>query len=99
MTQFVTITTDPEIDSAEVLAAYAKRYHVNHQNWSFLNGGDAAIKKVWKGFGVTVERKARGLIDHTALTVVADRRGRMKFVYLGSSPDPKLLLQDIRSLF
>ena len=95
-TYFVTITTDPEIDTPKVMASYAKRYGVDLSNWAFLTGDEAALKKVWKNFGVGVQRKARGLIDHTTLTAIVDRSGAMRVAYVGSSPDPKAILQDLR---
>lgn len=97
-TYFVTITTDPEIDTPQVMAAYAKRYGIDLSNWAFLTGDQAELKKVWKNFGVGVQRKARGLIDHTTLTAVVDRSGTMRIAYIGTSPDPKTILQDVRKL-
>ena len=97
-TYFVTITTDPEIDTPQVMAAYAKRYGVDPANWAFLTGDEAVLKKIWKNFGVGVQRKARGLIDHTTLTAVVDRSGTMRIAYIGTSPDPKAVLQDVRKL-
>ena len=97
-TYFVTITTDPEIDTPQVMAAYAKRYGVDPANWAFLTGDEAVLKKIWKNFGVGVQRKARGLIDHTTLTAVVDRSGTMRIAYIGTSPDPKAILQDLRKL-
>ena len=94
----VTVTTDPEIDTPQVMAAYAKRYGVDLSNWAFLTGDEAALKKVWKNFGVGVQRKARGLIDHTTLTAVIDRTGTMRIAHIGTSPDPKAVLQDVRRL-
>jgi protein SCO1/2 len=97
-TYLITVTTDPEIDTPKVMAAYAKRYGVDPSNWAFLTGDEAGLKKVWKNFGVGVQRKARGLIDHTTLTAVVDRDGTMRIAYLGASPDPKAILQDVRKL-
>ena len=98
LTYFITVTTDPEIDTPKVMAAYAERYGVDSGNWAFLTGDEAALKNVWKNFGVGVERKARGLIDHTTLTALVDRSGTMRIVYIGTAPDPKSLLQDLRKL-
>jgi protein SCO1/2 len=92
------MTTDPEIDAPRVMAAYAKRYGVDLANWAFLTGDEAALKKVWKNFGVGVKRKARGLIDHTTLTAVVDRSGTMRIAYIGTVPDPKAILKDVRKL-
>lgn len=95
---FLTITTDPEIDSPKILSAYAKRYEVDHANWAFLTGNPPALGSVWKNFGVNVIRKARGLIDHTPLTAVIDRQGVTRFVYLGTAPESKVMLEDLRRL-
>ena len=94
----LTITTDPEIDTPKVLAAYAKRYHVDLTNWAFLTGDPSSLAEVWKRFGVRVVRRARGLVDHTPLTAVIDQSGDMRFAYHGAAPDPKIILRDIRSL-
>ena len=94
----LTITTDPEIDSPKVLAGYGKRYGADFANWSFLTGDQAALQKVWKNFGVGVKRKGRGLVDHTPLTAVVDRHGKMRVAYVGPGPDAKTVLRDVRGL-
>jgi protein SCO1/2 len=94
----LTVTTDPEIDSPEILTAYARRYGVEFANWSFLTGRESELKKVWKNFGVGVKRKGRGIIDHTPLTAIVDRNKQMRYVYIGPSPDPKRVLNDVRAL-
>jgi protein SCO1 len=94
----LTITTDPEIDSPKVFAGYGKRYGADFANWSFLTGDQAALQKVWKNFGVGVKRKGRGLVDHTPLTAVVDRHGKMRVAYVGPGPDAKTVLRDVRGL-
>ena len=96
--QLMTITTDPEIDSPQVLSAYAKRYNAELDNWAFLTGERAALAHVWKNFGVGVKRRGRGLIDHTPLTAIVDQSKTMRFAYIGPSPDPRAVLDDARSL-
>jgi len=96
--RLLTITTDPEIDSPKVLAAYAKRHGAELNTWSFLTGDEPTLKKIWQNFGVGVKRRARGLIDHTPLTAIVDRRGVLRFAYIGASPDVKLVLKDLRFL-
>lgn len=95
---FLTITTDPEIDTPPVLAGYAKRYGADLANWAFLTGEPVALQKVWKNFGVGVKRKGRGLVDHTPLTAVIDRQGKMRLAYVGPAPDVKVVLRDVRRL-
>jgi cytochrome oxidase Cu insertion factor (SCO1/SenC/PrrC family) len=54
--RFVSITVDPDHDTAAVLAAYARRYHADRERWLFLTGSKQAIYALAKdGFklGVT----------------------------------------------
>ncbi len=96
--RFLSITTDPEVDTPKVLKAYSKRHKADASNWSWLTGEARELAPVWQGFGVSVKRLAKGLIEHTTLTVVADARGFMRFAYFGSAPDPDVLLKDLRAL-
>lgn len=95
---FLSITTDPEIDTPAILKGYARRHGVDLSNWSFLTGKPQALQQVWRNFGVSVDKKGKGLIDHTTLTTVVDPQGRMRFAYFGSFPNPSMILEDLRSL-
>jgi protein SCO1 len=87
----VSITTDPEVDSAKHLKAYGQRHGADFKNWAFLTGSEAQLKAVWDRFGVTVIKKRRGLVQHTSLTTVIDRQGIRRFNYLGE----KWRIQDL----
>jgi protein SCO1 len=87
----VSITTDPEVDSAKHLKAYGERHGADFKNWAFLTGSEAQLKAVWDSFGVTVIKKGRGLVQHTSLTTVIDRQGIRRFNYLGE----KWRIQDL----
>src|ERR1700730_13287067 len=95
---FVTITTDPEVDSPKVLKAYARRYGADFQNWAFLTGTETRLKEVWKGFGIRVIRKGRGLVQHTSLTTVIDQRGMRRFNYFGEKWQTDDVLDDMSTL-
>lgn len=95
---FMSITTDPEIDSPHILKSYGERYLVDFSNWSFLTGDRQELSKVWRAFGVRVQRKTRGLVNHTTLTALVDAKGVWRFGYIGSSPDPRVILHDLRTL-
>jgi protein SCO1 len=95
---FVSVTTDPEVDSAPVLKAYAQRYGVDFTNWSFLTGPEKQLKQVWNGFSVRVMKKARGLVQHTSLTTVIDRRGERRNNYFGEKWRLEDLERDVLTL-
>jgi protein SCO1/2 len=95
---FMSITTDPEIDSPKVLKSYAQRYQADFQNWAFLTGSEAQLRPVWKGFGVRVIKKGRGLVQHTSLTTVIDRQGVRRFNHYGEKWRVADLEKDVLSL-
>jgi protein SCO1 len=95
---FVSITTDPEVDSPKVLKSYAQRYGADFQNWAFLTGSESELKPVWKAFDVRVIKKGRGLVQHTSLTTVIDRQGIRRFNFFGEKWPLKDLLRDTSAL-
>ena len=95
---FISITTDPEVDSPKVLKSYAQRYGADFKNWAFLTGTETQLKPVWKGFGIRVIKRGRGLVQHTSLTTVIDRQGMRRFNYFGEKWQLKDLLRDVSSL-
>ena len=87
----VSITTDPEIDSPKVLKAYAQRHGADFGNWAFLTGTEAQLKEVWKGFGIRVIHKGRGLVQHDSVTTLIDRQGTRRF----NHPGEKVRLEEV----
>jgi protein SCO1 len=95
---FVSITTDPEIDSPQVLKAYAQRHRADLKNWAFLTSSETELKPIWKSFGVQVIRKGRGLVQHTSLTTIIDRQGIRRFNHWGEKWRSEDLERDLLTL-
>jgi protein SCO1 len=95
---FISITTDPEIDSPRVLKSYAQRYDADFRNWAFLTGTEAQLKPVWSALGIRVIKKGRGLVQHTSLTTLLDREGIRRFNHFGEKWQAKDVLKDLTSL-
>jgi protein SCO1/2 len=95
-TYLLTVTTDPEVDTPKVLAAYAARNGVDLSNWAFVTGNVATLAQVWRNFGVKVTRKGRGLVDHTTLSGIIDRAGTLRVVYLNAAPSAASVRDDLR---
>ena len=95
---FLTITTDPEIDSPQVLKSYAQRYGADFGNWAFLTGTEAQMKRVWNGLGIRVIKRGRGIVQHTSLTTLLDRGGIRRFNHFGEKWQTKEVVKDISTL-
>jgi protein SCO1 len=94
----LTITTDPERDTAPVLKAYAERFKADLKNWSFLSGTRAELSKVWKIFGVNVTKTDSGQVQHTSFTTLVDREGKRRVDYYGDKWREKEVIKDLEWL-
>jgi len=87
--RLVTLTTDPEFDSPDVLKKYAARFKANQAQWSFLTG----TKKQIAGLAIdslkltAVEKKpeertdAEDLFIHSTIFVLVDKQARLRGVF------------------
>ena len=91
----LSISTDPDRDTPAALAEYGKHYHADFHHWRFLTGSPKQLAKVWKGFGVTVQKNASGEVRHTALTSLIDGRGIRRVDYYGDKWQEEEILKDI----
>jgi len=87
--KLVTLTTDPEFDTPEVLKAYAARFEANPGRWLFLTGtkkeiGALAIDSLKL---TAIEKKAEerndaaDLFIHSTIFVVVDQQGRLRGIF------------------
>jgi protein SCO1/2 len=95
---FLSITTDPEVDRPDVLKAYAERHGVDLATWALLTGTTAELQPVWNAYSVKVTRRARGLVDHTGVSILIDRLGRIRYRYRGWSLDTPTVVADLERL-
>ena len=94
----LSITTDPERDTAAVLKDYGARFKADFKNWSFLTGTRAELSKVWKIFGVNVTKTDSGQVQHTSFTTLVDRHGKRRVDYYGDKWREKEILKDLEWL-
>ncbi|MER8991447.1 SCO family protein [Mesorhizobium sp. M0678] len=95
---FISITVDPERDTAEVLKEYAQNFGADLKGWSFLTGDPAVVHEVGRKYGVIAKKTADGDVDHTLLTSLIDPRGMLRVQYLGVRFDLEEFRGDLLSL-
>jgi protein SCO1 len=96
--ELLSITTDPERDTAPVLKNYAGRFKADLRSWAFLTGSRLELAKVWKAFGVNVVKNQSGQVQHTTFTTLVDRQGNRRVDYYGDRWRDKEILRDIQWL-
>ena len=77
-------TITPEIDTPEVLKAYAEKYDVSHPNWHFLTGDKTKILKLSnEGFNLYAASTMdeAGDFSHSGLFALIDKDGNIRSRY------------------
>jgi protein SCO1/2 len=93
----VSVTVNPEFDSADVLKQYAKKYHADTRKWHFLTGTREQITDL------AVKSFKLGSVDepvfHSAKFALVDRRGLIRGYYDGvQSGEIAQLFKDVSSV-
>lgn len=101
--QLVSISVDPNNDTPEVLAEYAKRYNVNTKNWVFLTGKVSTIYTIAKnGFKLTVDSVSGDVMNpivHSERFVLVDKKGMIRGFYDGTTKESQSkILHDLGDL-
>ncbi len=96
-TKLISFTVDPERDTPEALAAYARRYQAQADRWYFLTGPRETLHRLKREAFLLGD--VRGNLDHSTRLVLVDRRGRVRGYYsTEESSDLGRLLADVRRL-
>ncbi len=96
------VDANPDATSVSDVLAYS-RAHGMLNEWNFLTGPAAQLKKIWAEYHIAVQIE-QGQIDHTPALFVIDQRGREQKLYLTQmayssvSQSAELLADEISSL-
>ena len=80
----LSVTLDPQYDTPEVLAGYAKIWRADLARWHFLTGALEDVQRVAGRFGI-ISWPEEGLLTHTSETAVIARDGKLVALIAGSS--------------
>jgi protein SCO1/2 len=100
--QFVTITTDPEHDTPEVMRQYGSAHGLDPVNWVFLkttlDQPEDATRKLAKRFGHGFTNTKDGDQIHGVVTHIIDRKGRWQANFHGLEFEPTNLIVYVNAL-
>lgn len=94
----VSVTVDPDRDSAVALARYAKGFNADPRGWKFLRERREALGPVLSAWGEWTKPLPNGEIDHPARLYLLDPAGRVREIYSLSFFDERQAFLDIRAL-
>jgi protein SCO1/2 len=94
----VSVTVDPETDTAVVLAKYAKSYGADPAGWRFLRETPEKTQPVLTAYDEWIKLLPKGGIDHPARVYLIDQRGNIREIYSLAFFNEKQALIDIKTL-
>lgn len=86
MVQFISITTDPKNDTAEILGAYGGQHGLDSANWTILTSGPdqpAATRALAESYGLKFTKSEEGNQIHGVVTHIIDKSGNLRARYHG----------------
>lgn len=96
--RLLTITLDPERDTADMLLRYAKKHEADPARWRFLTGSPADVGATIQAWDMWVKASPNGQLDHPSRVHLVDRAGRIREVYNLDFLQPGWVLEDVREL-
>jgi len=105
--RLVTLTTDPDNDTPEVLKRYGEKFGADFNRWSFLTGSkDQIARLAINGLKLVAQEKPAAerespadLFIHSTLFVIVDQAGNLRAAYELDDPNLKSkVLEATRSL-
>jgi len=103
--RFVSISVDPENDTPQVLAEYAKKNELDTKSWTLLTGDYDTVKKtVLEGFKVALEGKADPAVEgygimHGTHLLLVDKNGQIRGYYKSTDAhDMNVILSHARAI-
>ncbi len=94
--RLLVVTVDPEHDTPEVLADYAKKAGADPKRWKFLTGRPEDVARVASSLGVMYYPE-RGQMIHSQAVAVLDPLGRLATIYYGETWQPEHILRDLEN--
>ncbi len=86
LVKFLSITTDPKLDTKAVMKTYGPEHGLNPVNWAFLTSGSeklGATRELAQRYGLKFMLSKDGYQLHAVVTYLIDKSGNLRAKYHG----------------
>jgi protein SCO1/2 len=81
----LSVTFDPERDTADAMRKFAAKFDVDASGWKFLRGdSEEDTKKLMEGFGLGLIKDNNGYFTHADAITFIDREGNVRKAITGA---------------
>ena len=94
----ISVTVDPQTDTAEVLAKYAKTFGADATGWRFLRENPPQLDPVLKAYDEWTKLLPKGELDHPARVYLIDQGGNIREIYSLAFFNDKQAFLDMKKL-
>lgn len=101
LVRFVSVTTDPERDTPEVMRGFGEAHGLDRVNWTFLTSGAERPeegRRLAEAYGLRFVPTPDGMQMHAVVTHVIDGEGRLRAKFHGLDFDPTNLVVYLNAL-
>lgn len=99
--RFITVTTDPERDTPDVMRGFGAAHGLDRANWTFPTSGAGRPeegRRFAAAHGLVFVPMPEGMQMHAVVTHVIDREGRLRAKFHGLDFDPANLVRYVDAL-
>lgn len=93
--RLLSISFDPEYDTPERLADYAKKFKRDSGKWTFVTSEKSEIQALTEQLGL-IFMSRNGMIEHNLRTAIIDANGRLRDVYVGNEWDVDQFVEEMK---
>lgn len=94
---FVLFSLDPGRDTPQALEAFAKSHQLDQSRWRLFATDEAGVLDLAAVLGVKHRRAEDGEIAHSAIILIVDREGVVRYRQVGMGEDPAALIQALHA--
>lgn len=85
--RILSLSLDPDFDTPGVCHAYLDKREISHDNFWMLTGDKKTLEFIRKQIGVVASPSQKTIINHSMVTLIADREGKVFYRKPGSRWD------------
>ena len=90
------VSVDPVGDTPRAVRAYAREHRLLPQ-FHYLLGSRKQLQPVWQSYNVLAASETPGVVNHTAITLLVDPRGKPR-VYFDPRTRSSMFVHDVRAV-
>ena len=90
------VSVDPVRDTPQAVRAYVREHRLLPQ-FRYLIGSQKQLQPVWQSYNVLAASETPGVVNHTAITLLVDPRGKPR-VYFDPRTQSRMFVHDVRAV-